>query len=506
MCFRGLERTTGVRPLFGTACPHWLLADRFARRLPIRLSHILILAGWCSLLFLYGIDAGPLYRTESLRAIIGRECLRGNWLFPVLYGEPFLTKPPGHYAAIGLCSLPFGDVTAVSARLPSVFAATAAVFLFYTMFRRALDEHVAVIAALLLPTSVLWLDKVPSAEIDMTLVGWVTAAVVLFFLGYQLPPWQRLGVLVLSLLCVAGGTLTKWPAPAFFYLTVIPFLAWRGELRLLLGWQHLLAVGVAASVCAGWVSAVSQQLGWDSLLTTIRSEAAYRFAPKTAGHGLDWSEVATFPLIVWAAHLPLSAFALLTLRPTFWKQWDGRGKLLLQLLHCWTWPNLLFWSLVPNHNVRYVLPLSPGLMGLGVMGLVGTLQSPSRLKGGLVAFLGCWLLAKLVFVQVVVPHRTMHRNPEPIAAQLRELVPPDQPLYLFRLKDEGVLFYFARPAVRLHHPSELPAGAFAVLIAREWEDRAAFEHLELVNWMYDQQGDPLIVVRKASPPETPVGR
>ena len=35
-------------------------------------------------------------------------------------------------------------------------------------------------AALLLPTSVLWLDKVPSAEIDMTLVGWVTAALVLF--------------------------------------------------------------------------------------------------------------------------------------------------------------------------------------------------------------------------------------------------------------------------------------------------------------------------------------
>ncbi len=61
------------------------------------------------LLFFYGLAAGPLYRTESLRAIIGRECLHGQWLFPVLYGEPFLTKPPGHYAAIGFCSLPFGE-------------------------------------------------------------------------------------------------------------------------------------------------------------------------------------------------------------------------------------------------------------------------------------------------------------------------------------------------------------------------------------------------------------
>ena len=58
------------------------------------------------------------------------------------------------------------------------------------------------------------------------------------------------GFLVLSLLCVAGGTLTKWTAPAFLYLTVIPLLIWRGELRLLFGWRHLLAVGVAMGVPA----------------------------------------------------------------------------------------------------------------------------------------------------------------------------------------------------------------------------------------------------------------
>src|SRR5204863_3882652 len=136
---------------------------RFAWRLSIRKSHLVILAAWCGVLFVYGIASGPLYRTESLRAIIGRECLHGHWLFPVLYAEPFLTKPPGHYVAIGLCSLPFGDVTAASARLPSVFAASAAVFLAYFLFRRALGERTALLAALLLPTNLLWLDKVPSA-------------------------------------------------------------------------------------------------------------------------------------------------------------------------------------------------------------------------------------------------------------------------------------------------------------------------------------------------------
>jgi len=78
---------------------------------------------------------------------------------------------------------------------------------------------------------------------------------------------------------------------------------------------------------------------------------------------------------------------------------------------------------------------------------------------------------------------------------LRGHVPAGEPLYLFRLKDEGVMFAYARPAVRLRDPRDLPPKAFAVLIRREWEDRAAFGHLDLVRWMYDQQGDPLILVR-----------
>jgi hypothetical protein len=110
-------------------------------------------------------------------------------------------------------------------------------------------------------------------------------------------------------------------------------------------------------------------------------------------------------------------------------------------------------------------------------------------------FLCLWLAAKVAFVEFVVPARTADRDPTPAANRLRELVPPDQPLYLFRLKDEGVMFAYARPGVRLRDVRDLPSGAFAVLIRHEWEDRAAFGHLELVDWMRDQQGDPLILVR-----------
>jgi hypothetical protein len=324
---------------------------------------------------------------------------------------------------------------------------------------------------------------------------------------------------ILALLCVAGGTLTKWTAPAFFYLTLTPLLAWRGELRTLLGWRHLLAVGIAGLACAAWVFAVSQQIGWEQLADTVQKEAAYRFAPKSAAKGYPFGDVATYPALVLAAHLPLSLFALLTLRPSFAEKWDDRGKLLLQLLHCWTWPNLLFWTLVPNHNIRYALPMSPGLMGLGVLGLIAWWKQPlpqppplegegaksgspfPRREGGwgvrfLLGFLVTWIVAKFCFVQFVVSARAAKHNAEPIAAQLRERIPAGESLYLFRLKDEGVMFYYARPAHRLHDPRDLPPGAYAVLIQQEWEHSEAFGELELIDRLADQQGDPLIIVRR----------
>jgi hypothetical protein len=211
--------------------------------------------------------------------------------------------------------------------------------------------------------------------------------------------------------------------------------------------------------------------------------------------------VATYPLLVYAAHLPLAFFVLRTFRPSFWQQFDDRGKLLLQLLHCWTWPNLLFWSLVPNHNVRYALPMSPGLMGLGVMGLMEWWlrpQAPGEKDWRsffLYAFLGIWLAAKVAFVEIVIPSRTAHHNAEPIAATLRELVPSDRTLYLFRMKDEGVMVYYARSVVRLNQLDELSPGEFAVLIRQEWDEWSTSGTLEQVAWLHDQQGDPMIVVR-----------
>src|SRR5262249_23749946 len=76
------------------------------------LSPLLPLAFACGLLFFVGLSAGPLYRTEGLRALVAVDMLRGGDLIvPTLYGQPLLTKPPGMYLAIVAASWPFGGVS-----------------------------------------------------------------------------------------------------------------------------------------------------------------------------------------------------------------------------------------------------------------------------------------------------------------------------------------------------------------------------------------------------------
>jgi 4-amino-4-deoxy-L-arabinose transferase-like glycosyltransferase len=493
--------------------PHWLTERRWPA--------VVVLSGLCGFLFYYGLNAGELYRTEGLRAIVAAEFLRsGDWITPRLYGEPLLTKPPLAYAAMALASWPFGGVTEWTARLPSAVAATVGVLLVYGLFRQHFNRAGGLIAAALLPCSLMWLNQAPSAELDMLELAWVAGAVLCFLRAVECreaapphsrPPslegrWGSAGEWLwqhAALLCMAGGALTKWTAPAFFYLTAIPLLLWRRRLSLLWSWPHLTAVCVAAVPCVAWATAVGCSIGWAPLFDTVRREALQHLSPLHHARPYPWSEVATFPLLFLASNLPWTAAALLTLHPRFGRLWDERGRRLWQLLHCWVWPNLLFWSLVPGHHFRHGMPLQPGLAGLAAMAVIawttGRMRWPlPRLKPAhvFVGFVVAWLAVKTAFVQAYVPRRDEGRWPRAKAEQIAALVPPGETLYLCDLKDEGILFYYGRPARRVASLDDLPGDGrpcYCVLTAAEQRARPASILLRLA----DEQGDPIVLARLA---------
>jgi 4-amino-4-deoxy-L-arabinose transferase-like glycosyltransferase len=462
----------------------------------------------CLGLFFYGLSGPELWRTENLRARIAQEMFAaGDWIVPRLYGEPLFTKPPGMYIAVMLSSLPGGRVTELTARLPSALAASACVLLFYWYFRRQLGRIAGLAAALILPMSLAWLEKAPAAEIDALQVLWVLASI-LFFLRATEDEKRGpgdFGWWLAALFCVAAGFLTKWTAPQFFYGTVIPFLWWRGQLRWLLSWQHLVSASVAAGLCLSWVGAAVWLEGWPAFWHTFAREAFSRLVPGYSGRPYPFLGSLLHPLKLLLTALPWSLLALVALRPGFAALWDERGRRLLQAMHCWTWPQVLFWSLLTEHTPRHSFPFFPGLAGLAVLvwfawhtGRLPALLPRVRPVQLLTCSLVLWMILKLAFVHYLMPSRIARCQPGAKGALLASLVPVDARLFLFRLKDEGILFYFARPAWRLASPAQLPVDAsslYCILCLSEWHAWDPARPAELVQQFTDEQGDPIVLIR-----------
>jgi 4-amino-4-deoxy-L-arabinose transferase-like glycosyltransferase len=529
----------------------------------VMLARLLVLL-FCAVVLLAGLTTGDLLRNEGLRARLAAEALAtNNWLVPTLYGQPHLTKPPGMSVLIGLCSLPAGQVTAVTARLPSVLAGAVVLLAWGLTFRRLCGSPYGFMQAAILPCSWLWLDRVPSAEIDLVQLAWVSGALLcllravevseeeeidncklqisnckleegtaqcpsregnrvtfrfnlqLSFCNWQLAIASVFNLFLLplrrswpwwlaALFCVAGGLFTKWTAPAFFYLTAVPFLYARGRLHLLFRAPHLTAALLVAALALGWLALVGQSAGWRSLLDTLSREALLRLSPAHHPRPYPWDELATFPLSFVAGCLPWSLLALLTLAPAFRAGLDDRQRRLWQLCQCWLWVNLLFWTVVPGHRPRHVLPIQPAVAALA--GLAWFAWTSGRLRWSwprcrpwpiLVCLVAGWLVVKLLFVGVVLPRRQTHRQPRLGGEQLARLVPSGQTLYLFRVKDEGVLFYYGRPARRLPGPERLPAGAWCLLTEAEWSAWPVDLPARRQGGVRDGQGAALVLVRRA---------
>jgi 4-amino-4-deoxy-L-arabinose transferase-like glycosyltransferase len=450
----------------------------------------------CGVLLLGGLTAGELYRNEGLRARLAWEALAGgDWLVPTLYGQPHLTKPPGMPVLIALASWPAGRVTPVTARLPSVVAGACAIALVGWAVGRCSGARAGWLAAAVLPCAPLWLDRVPSAEIDLVQLGWVTPAL-LFAL--RAAEDDSFAWWLLALLCVAGGFFTKWTAPAFFYLTVVPFLWRRGQLGQLARPPHLVSVLVLLSLAGAWLVLVGQSAGWGALGESLFREAMLRLSPRHHPRPYPWSELATFPLGFLGGCMPWSLIALPALRPSFARLLNARERNLRLLALTWLVSSVAFWTVVPGHRPRHILPAQPAVAILAALVCLTWLDgrlawrlrlAPARALGGVLAG---WVVAKMVWIGVVVPARLVGRDAQAGAALLARQVPDGDVLRLIQLKDDGLLFYYGRDARRASNAAPEP-GAWYLLTEEEW--RAWQAPADAVARLKDSQGDPLVLVR-----------
>src|SRR5215469_16591037 len=114
-------------------------------------TDVLLLAGFCAFLFLYGLGQFGLIGADEPRyAQVAREMLdRHDWITPTLGGHAWLEKPPLYYWQAMIVYRLFG-VTDASARIPSAVDATlmvVAVYLFFRKFRSGVEVDAALITA-----------------------------------------------------------------------------------------------------------------------------------------------------------------------------------------------------------------------------------------------------------------------------------------------------------------------------------------------------------------------
>ena len=107
-------------------------------------------------------------------------------------------------------------------------------------------------------------------------------------------------------------------------------------------------------------------------------------------------------------------------------------------------------------------------------------------------------------MHVVIPERERGREPRRKAEQIAAAVPGGEVLYLYRLKDEGIMFYYARPVLRVADSRQLlysAQPAYCILDEVEWHAARAEGKCDKLLELTDEQGAPIVLVRR--PPSRP---
>ncbi len=104
----------------------------------------------------------------------------GKWVVPHVNGEVNTHKPPLFFWLIATFSLPFGAVSSLTARLPSVLAALGSLLLTMRLGRRMAGPKIGVLAGVLLATTHIFWDKARWAQIDSLLCFLILVAISAF--------------------------------------------------------------------------------------------------------------------------------------------------------------------------------------------------------------------------------------------------------------------------------------------------------------------------------------
>jgi 4-amino-4-deoxy-L-arabinose transferase-like glycosyltransferase len=322
-------------------------------------TDVLLLAGFCTFLFFYGIaQFGLIGADEPRYAQVAREMLeRRDWVTPTLGGHAWLEKPPLYYWQAMLVYSVRG-VSDAAARIPSAIDATllvVAIYLFFRKFRSA----VAVDAALITASCAGIIGYARAASMDITL----TAAFVIGMLAWWV--WRESGkriYLAGFYLFMALGMLAKGPvAPILAALVIVLYSIAVRERRLIVRTLWVPGILLFLAVALPWYVAV-QMRNPHFFREFILEHNLARFSTNLYHHPEPfWYYI---PVILLAL-VPWIVFVIVAFAQSIRVWWAERGSVLdLELQFrifacCWLIAPVFFFSISRSKLPGYILPAVP---------------------------------------------------------------------------------------------------------------------------------------------------
>jgi 4-amino-4-deoxy-L-arabinose transferase-like glycosyltransferase len=297
----------------------------------------------------------------------------GHWLVPHLLGEVTTDKPPLFFWLIALVSLPWGGISAWTARLPSLLAALGTLALTMRLARRWWGERAPPAAGIFLATMVLFWRQARSVQIDALLCFLILVSLSAFeaFRAGQ-ACGRPAGLLFWA--AAAGATLAKGPVGLLIPLLIaLLTLAADRDLR---SWRRFAPfTGPALFLALTGAWAVAAGAGGEySVFDALRTHFLER-----AVHGMHhaqppWFYLTTLPvdLLPWTG-LVIGGLAL---------AWRERRDPRMRFLLVWSAAVVLMFSVSTEKRDLYVLPAFPAFALLAA-GLIAALADregrvPSR--------------------------------------------------------------------------------------------------------------------------------
>jgi 4-amino-4-deoxy-L-arabinose transferase-like glycosyltransferase len=379
--------------------------ERPGRYVNVKYAQLLFLLFFGLAVFVPAIGTHDLWPADEPRyAQVAREMLEtGDAITLRINEQPYLEKPPLLFWAIAAVSKPFGDVSALTARIPSVVSALVAVAFTYLLAARLYSPRVGFWSALILITANRFWTQATHAQIDMLLTAFMSGGLYAFWRWHKTP---RPGWLLLFYGCSAAGVYAKGPVGVIFPLLLIFSFYWkRPEARKRTHWA--LGILAIAVLIALWLiparlaaSREAQTIATETVATDLFRQTIGRFILGVSKAQWPWYYLETLP----ADWLPWSLFLPWTL-PYVWKR--RREGEEMRFLLCWILPAFVFFSACVGKRALYLLPLFPAmaiLIARSVLDLMEGDHAVWRRRTGLVWAAVLLLLAAAPFALRFSPY------------------------------------------------------------------------------------------------------